>query len=96
MGIFISWKSGALVKYQTSHIMKNPGFAYAKNKDADQPENLCSLIIVFVNRCLERTTHLISISEIPSLHLEFLAEQTNLSFTWPKNPKAGFLSMTLR
>ena len=30
-------------------------FAYTKNKDADQPANPCSLIIVFVNRCLDRT-----------------------------------------
>ena len=41
-------------------------FAYAKNKDADQPANPCSLIIVFVNRSLDRTTHLISLSEIPA------------------------------
>ena len=41
MGLFIGWKSGALVKYQTSHVMrkKKLGFAYANNKDADQPAN---------------------------------------------------------
>ena len=33
-------------------------FAYAKNKDADQPANPCSLIIVFVNRCLDRTIYI--------------------------------------
>ena len=32
-------------------------FAYAKNKDADQPVNPCSLIILFVNRCLDRTIY---------------------------------------
>ena len=33
-------------------------FAYAKNKDADQPADPCSLIIVFVNRCLDRTIYI--------------------------------------
>ena len=32
--------------------------AYAKNKDAGQPANPCSLIIVFVNRCLDRTIYI--------------------------------------
>ena len=50
-----------------SCLKKTPVFGYAKNKDADQPANLCSLIIVFVNLYLDRTTHLISISEIPGL-----------------------------
>ena len=91
MGLFIGWKSGALVKYQMGHVMKkNLIFACAKNKDADQSENPCSLIIIFVNRCLDRTMHLISISEIPSLKLEFLAEHTSLSFTWLKKPEGRF------
>ena len=59
MGLINGWKSGALVKYQAGHVMKNPCFfAYAKNKDADQPANPCSLIIVFVNRCLDRTIYI--------------------------------------
>ena len=33
-------------------------FAYAKDKDADQPANPCSLIIVFVNRCLDKTIYI--------------------------------------
>ena len=33
-------------------------FAYAKNKDADQPASPYSLIIVFVNRCLDRTIYI--------------------------------------
>ena len=33
-------------------------FAYAKRKDADQPANPCSLIIVFVNCCLDRTIYI--------------------------------------
>ena len=33
-------------------------FAYVKNKDADQPANPCSLIIVFVNRYLDRTIYI--------------------------------------
>ena len=68
MGLFSGWKSGALVKHQRSHVMKKTlVFAYAKNKDADQPTNPYSVIIVFVNRSLDKTTHLISISEIPGL-----------------------------
>ena len=60
MGLFIGWKSGALVKYQMSHVMKKKKqvLAYAKNKDADQPANPCSLIMVFVNRCLDRTIYI--------------------------------------
>ena len=58
MGLFIGWKSGALDTYQTSHVMKTLVFAYAKNKDVDQPANPCSLIIVFVSRCLDRTIYI--------------------------------------
>ena len=55
MGLFTDWKSGTLVKYQTSHVIKkNPGFCICEKKDADQHANPCSLIIVFVNRCLDR------------------------------------------
>ena len=70
---------------------EKPCFLHMRKTDADQPANPCSLIIVFVNRCLDKTKHQFSISEIPSLLLEFLAYQTSLCFTWPKNPKAGFL-----
>ena len=63
MGLFIGWKSGA----DESHHEKTLVLAYTKNKDAVQPAIPCSLIIVFVNRCLDGTTHLISISEIPDL-----------------------------
>ena len=50
MGLIKGWKSGALVKYQAGHVMKNPCFyfAYAKNKDADQPANPFSLIIIYI------------------------------------------------
>ena len=32
MGLFIGWKSGALVKHQTSHVMKNPGFCICEKQ----------------------------------------------------------------
>ena len=37
---------------------------YAKNKDADQPAHPHSLISVFVIRCLDSITPVVSISEI--------------------------------
>ena len=40
---------------------------YANNKGADQPAHLCSLISVFVVRCLDRIIPLVSTSEISSL-----------------------------
>ena len=67
-------------------------FAYAKNKHADQPANPCSVIVVFVNRCLDRTIFIRNSKPLARI----LREQTSLSFSWPKNPKAGFLVTKLR
>ena len=58
---------------------------YANNKGADQPAHPRSLISAFVVRCLDSIIHLVSISEISSLYLAFVAEQTGLSLTWSKN-----------
>ena len=90
MGLFIGWKSGALVKYQTSHVVNPPPppqvFAYAKNKDADQPANPCSLIIVFVNRCLDRTIYIRNSKPLARI----LSGANQFEFYLSKKPKGRF------
>ena len=62
-------------------------FAYAKNKDADQPANPCGLIIVFVSRCLDRTIYIRNSKLLAGIlgganQLEFyLAEETESRFS---------------
>ena len=63
---------------------------YANNKDADQPAHPCSLISIFVVRCLDSIS-LVSIVAISCLYLASVAEQTGLSLTCWKIPKIGFL-----
>ena len=41
-----------------SRHKKSLVLASAKNKDPDQSANTCSLIIIFVNRCLDRTMYI--------------------------------------
>ena len=64
MGLIIGWKSGALVKYQAGHVMKNPWFLHMR-----KPKTQTSLRI----RAVWSSSLLIDaqteqyISEIPSL-----------------------------
>ena len=50
-----------------SYVMRKPVLPYANIKDADQPVHPCSLMSVFVIRCLDSIIPLVSISEISSL-----------------------------
>ena len=59
---------------------------YANNKGADQPAHPRSLINAFVLRCLGSIIPLVSISEISSLCLVSVTEQTGL-----QTPKTDFL-----
>ena len=52
------------------------------------PRSLISALIV---RCLDSKIPLVSISEISSLYLASVAEQTVLSLNWSQIPKTGFL-----
>ena len=61
------------------------------NKGADQPAHPHSLISVFVVRCLDSIIPLVSISEMASLYLAFVAAQAGLSLIWSQTPKTGFL-----
>ena len=61
-------------------------FAHAKNKDADQPANPWSLIIVFVNRCLDRTIYILN-----SKHLARSLNGTNqFEFYLAEKPEGRF------
>ena len=62
---------------------------YANNKGAEQPDQR------FCFRCLDSIIRLVSISEISSLYLSPIAEQTGLSVTLSKAPKTGFLMTRL-
>ena len=84
MGLFIGWKSDALV--QMSQVMKKRCFAYAKNKDADQPANPCSLIIVFVNRCLDRTIYIRN----SKLLIRILSGANQFEFYLAQKPEGRF------
>ena len=59
--------------------MRKPVFAYANNKEADQPAHLDSIM------------PLGSISKISSLYLASMAAQAGLSLTWSQTPKTDFL-----
>ena len=52
-----------------SCIMRKPVYAICEQKDADQPAHLCSLISIFIIRCLDGIMPLVPISEISSLAL---------------------------
>ena len=71
--------------------MRKPVYAYANTKGADQSAHSHSLICIFVVRCLDHMTPIVSISEISSLNLASIAEQTGLCLTWSQTPKTGFL-----
>ena len=64
---------------------------YANNKGADQPAHLRCLISAFVVRVLDSIIPLVSISEISSLYLAFLAAQAGLSLPSSQTPKTDFL-----
>ena len=68
---------------------------YANNKGADQPAHPHSLISTFIVCFLDSIISLVSIFAISRLQLASVAEQKYLSLTWSKNPKTGFLMMSL-
>ena len=68
---------------------------YVKNKGADQPAHLCSLISTFLVRCLGSIIPLVFISKISSLYLASVAAQAGLSLPWLQTRKTGFLMMML-
>ena len=82
--------SESLLK-RMSLVMGKPVFALCEQKDADQAAHPRSLISIFVIRCLDSLTPLVSISEISSIYLASVAAQVGLSLTWPETPKTGFL-----
>ena len=69
---------------------------YANNTGIDQPAHLRSLISAFVVRCLDSIIPLVSISEISSLYLASVAEQTCLSLPTSQTLKTGFLVTRLK
>ena len=54
-------------KYKSRHERACFFFKYASNKDADQPAHPCSLIGVFMFRCLDSKMLLVSLYKISSL-----------------------------
>ena len=63
---------------------------YANNKDADQPAHPCSLISIFVIRCLDSRIPLVTTLEISSLKLVWVADQAGLSLIWSQTPEDRF------
>ena len=74
------------VGFSIGHVMRQP----ANNKDTDQPVHPSSLISVFVIRCLDSIMPLVSISEISSLQLAYVAVQAGLCPAWSQTPKTDF------
>ena len=64
--------------------------SYAKNKGADQPAHLRSLISAFVVRCLDSVMSLVSVTKISSPMPASVAEQANLSPAWSETPEDTF------
>ena len=60
---------------------------YAINKDADQPAHPCSLISIFVVRCLNSRMPIFAISKIARLYLASVAKQAGLYHNWSQNPE---------
>ena len=75
--------------------MRKPVFAYANNKDVDQPVHRRSLISTLVVRCLDRIICILAKSKFSYLKLVSVAEQAGLSLTWSQTLKIGFLVMWL-
>ena len=63
---------------------------YETNKDADQPAHLCSLISIFVVRCLDSIIPILAISKISRLSLASVFEQDGLWHTWMQNLEDRF------
>ena len=64
---------------------------YANNKGTDQSARTCRLISTFVIHCLDSIIPLVSISEISSLYLAFVAAQAGLSQPSLQTSKTGCL-----
>ena len=69
--------------------------SYANNKGADQPAHPRSLISAFVVHCIDCKIPIVSISEISSLYLAYVAVQAGLSLPWSQTPETGFLMTRL-
>ena len=78
------------------HVMRKLFMPYANNKGADQPAHPCSLISAFAVRYLDSIIPLVSITEISSLYLAFVAAQTGLNLTWSQTLKTCFPVMWLK
>ena len=68
---------------------------FANNEGAHQPVHICSLISAFVLCCLDSIIPLVSVSEISSLYLSFVAAHVGLCLTWSQMPKISFLAARL-
>ena len=79
------------IVYIRATSLENLFMPYVTNKGADQPAHSRSLISAFVVHCLDSIIPLVFISEISSLYLASVAEQTGLSLTWSQTAKTGFL-----
>ena len=55
---------------------------HANNKDADQPAHPCSLISIFVIRCLDSIIPILAKSKLSRLMLVSVVEQAGLNVTW--------------
>ena len=53
------------------------------------PRSLSASLLI--DSCLDSKIHVVSITEISSLYLASVAAQADLSLTWSKTPKTGFL-----
>ena len=90
------YKMWANIPWKWATSWENLFLPYANNKDADQSAHPRSLISAFVVRCLDSLIPLVSISEISSLYLAYVAAQAGLSLTGSQTLKTGFLMTRLK
>ena len=84
----VIWRMIGLTIWATS--WENLLMPYANNKGTDQPAHLRSLISAFVICCLDSIILLVSILEISSLYIAFVAAQAGLSLPWSQIPEDRF------
>ena len=92
-----NYSPAALMGYRRCEILYGPRsektylLRVANNKSADQPSHTCSLISAFVIRPLESIISRIASSEISTLQLVYVAEETGLNLALWETQKTGFL-----
>ena len=84
--------SGLVSNSMWALLRENPSSGFGKNKGADQPAQMRSLISTFVICLSESIISRLTMSQISYFRLVFAAEQAGLNLTFSEPPKTGFVA----